>query len=468
MKICLVTAFPPSRGGLSEYGYHLARELQQDNFLSLTVLADQLDSAHQEDGEGPSIIRCWSFDDPRNASRLLGAVRQIHPDVVWFNLLFTTFGHNPLAAFCGLATPLLTRLSGYYTHVTLHHLMDTVDLNDAGVRYPRLYRAAGSAATRMLLTANSLTVLMPQYRKLLMEQYGHENVRARAHGILLRPQFPDFSLRGHPVHRILAFGKWGTYKRLELLLDAFELVAKQLSRVKLVIAGGDHPRAPGYVASVARRFRGDSRVEFTGYVPEERIPDLFRSASVAVMPYSSSTGASGVAHVACAFGLPIVSSDLPDFRQMAEEEELAMDFCQAGSAQDLADHLVALLESPERQQEMAIQNFSAALRMSMPRVIRDYLRHFEIAQRARALKSYLWLRRLPRWIRSRSLLARVVNRNRTWAERPWLHAAGNSNGRPHPPLPNQQDRAEGESNQTAATVSEEPSSLDDCRAAGME
>ena len=40
MKICLVTTFPPSRGGLSEYGFHIARELQRNPFLSLTVLAD--------------------------------------------------------------------------------------------------------------------------------------------------------------------------------------------------------------------------------------------------------------------------------------------------------------------------------------------------------------------------------------------------------------------------------------------
>ena len=40
MKICLVTAFPPSRRGLNEYGYHLAKELQQDLLISLTVLAD--------------------------------------------------------------------------------------------------------------------------------------------------------------------------------------------------------------------------------------------------------------------------------------------------------------------------------------------------------------------------------------------------------------------------------------------
>src|SRR5207302_928930 len=73
----------------------------------------------------------------------------------------------PLPAFVGLAIPALTRMSGVYTHVTLHQLVETVDLKDAGVKSRKLYRLAGSIATHMLLSANSLSVLLPAYRKIL-------------------------------------------------------------------------------------------------------------------------------------------------------------------------------------------------------------------------------------------------------------------------------------------------------------
>src|SRR6202034_3896502 len=137
-----------------------------------------------------------------------------------------------------LMTPLLARLSGRYTHVTLHHLMDTVELKDAGIRHEGLYRMAGAVATRMLLLANSVSVLMPGYRKILNDKYGRDNVHLRSHGILARrPEFPDLSRRGNPTHRILAFGKWGTYKRLELMIEAFGLLAEKVPDVKLVIAG---------------------------------------------------------------------------------------------------------------------------------------------------------------------------------------------------------------------------------------
>ncbi len=136
MKICLVSAFPPSRRGLNEYGFHIARELQRDPLLSLTVLADELDGPVEELSDY-DVVRCWRFDSIANPARLLKAIHDIKPDVVWFNLLFSTFGNNPVAAFSGLTQPVLSRLSGRYTHVTLHHLMDNISLVDSGVRFPR-------------------------------------------------------------------------------------------------------------------------------------------------------------------------------------------------------------------------------------------------------------------------------------------------------------------------------------------
>ena len=410
MKICLVTTFPPSTGGLSEYGFHIAQELQRNPFLSLTVLADELPQGHVEP-DGFVVVRCWSFDDPGSVVRLVKALHRMKPDVVWFNLLFSTFGRNPLVAFSGLMTPLLARLSGRYTHVTLHHLMDTVELKDVGVRNERLYRFAGAVATRMLLLSNSVSVLMPGYRKILNDKYGRDNVHLRSHGILTRrPEFPDFTRRGNP-HRILAFGKWGTYKRLELMIEAFDLIARQLPDVKLVIAGGDHPQARGYTESIKQQCVGDPRIEFRGYIPEDDLAELFQSSSVAVMPYSSSTGCSGVAHLACAYGVPIVSADLADFRQMAQGEELAMRFYPPGDAQGLADSLLELLQNQGKQQMMAAQNFSAGLRMTMPNVVQKYLRHFEVQQRVQILKYVSRFRRLPRWIPSKSLLLRLMTRN---------------------------------------------------------
>lgn len=433
MKICLVTTFPPSQGGLSEYGLHIAEELRRNPFLSLTILADKIPPG-QPELEGFSVERCWSFDDPLNAAHILGAIAKLKPDVVWFNLLFSTFGRNPASAFLGLLTPMLARMSGKYTHVTLHHLMDTVDLKDAGVRHARVYRAVGAIATRILLLSNSVSVLMPGYRRILHDKYGRDNVHLRSHGVLTRrPEYPDFARRGNPEHRILAFGKWGTYKRLELMIEAFKIISAAVPNAKLVVGGGNHPQAAGYVESLKLQHAGNPAIEFTGYVDEDRLPELFQSSSVAVMPYSSSTGCSGVAHLACAYGVPIVCADLKDFRQMADGEELAIEFYQPGNAQDLARCLIQFLTDPGKQQAMAVQNFSSALRMTMPTIVQKYLRHFELEQRIEALKQITRFRRLPGWVPSQSLMLRLMTKNSMgWVQRSAISWPGN--GSPRKPL----------------------------------
>jgi glycosyltransferase involved in cell wall biosynthesis len=321
--------------------------------------------------------------------------------------------------------------------------MDTVDLKDAGVQHPRIYHMAGKVATKMLLWSNSVSVLMPGYRKILHDRYGSDNVHLRSHGILTtRPEFPDFSRRGNPEQRILAFGKWGTYKRLELMIEAFQEVAQTLPNARLVIAGGNHPQAPGYVESVKKQWEADQRIEFTGYIDEARLPDIFQSSSVAVMPYTSSAGCSGVAHLACAYGVPIVCADLADFRQMAEGEDIAIQFYRPGNAQDLARCLIEFLNHTQTQQAMAVQNFSTALRMTMPTIVQKYLRHFELEQRAEALRYISRFRRLPSWVPSKAPLLRLMTRNSLgWLQRAPIprtrmaqvssdRSAGNGQGKP--------------------------------------
>jgi glycosyltransferase involved in cell wall biosynthesis len=420
MKICLVTAFPPSGRQLNEYGFHIARELQRNPLVNLTVLADKLtdyawatdengkplSSAQQEELPGFHVVRCWQSNSLPTPIRLLKTVRSLRPDVVWFNLVYSTFAtqEHPFAAFTGLCAPALVRAMGYYTHVTLHHILEHVDFAGAGVRQENLFRLGSDFATRTLLKANSVTVLLPSYRHTLITKYSAQNVLLGTHGTFAScPSPPDFSQRGNPHHRILAIGHWGTYKRLETLMEALPAVVQRVPTARLVIAGANHHTKPGYWESIRESQRNNPNIEFRGYVPEEAVPELFRTASIVVLPYNSATGSSGPAHQACEYAVPIVSADLPDFRSMATDENMAIRFYKTGDPTELAAQLIALLESPEEQRRAAQQNYAAALRMTMPNVVRQYLRWFELAQRKQPRSLSVGARLLgrrrnpPRW-----------------------------------------------------------------------
>lgn len=293
MRICLVATFPPSGRQLNEYAFHIARELQRNSDVELIILADELTEYafatdkngkplkvdQQQELPGFNVIRCWKFGSLATPVRLLQTIRKLKPDVVWYNLVFSSFAtpERPFAAFAGLTTPALTRAAGFYTHITLHHIIEHVDFAVAGVKLERLFRFGTELTTRALLRANSVSVLLPHYHRTLMTKYAAQNVLLGTHGTFATvPTPPDFSQRGNPDKRILAIGHWGTYKRLETLMKAFPLVLNRVPNARLIVAGANHHTKAGYWESIRATQPVHLPVEFRGYVPEDAIPDLLK------------------------------------------------------------------------------------------------------------------------------------------------------------------------------------------------
>jgi glycosyltransferase involved in cell wall biosynthesis len=397
---------------LNEYAYHIARELNDTPEIDLIILADELteyDFATDENGKplkvdprselpGFNVIRCWEFGTLKTPLRLLNTIFKLKPDVVWFNLVFSSFAtpDKPFAAFAGLTTPAIVRAAGFYTHITLHHILEHVDFQAAGIRRQHFFHLGSAFATRALLSANSVSVLLPGYRRTLIDKYSARNVLLGTHGTFASsPTPPDFSKRNDPHQRILAIGHWGTYKRLETLMTAFPLVLKAVPKARLIIGGANHHTRPGYWESIREAQPHGLPIEFRGYIPEEAIPDLFQSTSVLVLPYDSATGSSGPAHQACQFGVPIVCSDIPDFRGMVTDENMAVRFYEVGSPTDLADQLIKILQSPALQHDMAEHNFAAGMGMSMKSVINNYLRWFRLNEAKRRISQDGRSRTLP-------------------------------------------------------------------------
>ena len=95
--------------------------------------------------------------------------------------------------------------------------------------------------------------------------------------------------------RLLAFGRFGSYKRLEIVVDAVRELAGEGTDVRLTIAGSDSRQSPGYLAALQQQCRDIDNIEFVGDVPESNVPSLFRAATACVLPYATVAGMSSVA-----------------------------------------------------------------------------------------------------------------------------------------------------------------------------
>lgn len=396
MRIAIVTTHPPSAGSLNEYAFHFVRFLRQKQEVDeIILLVDELPAGQQYDtpagDEGGAALRfvpSWRFGSWANAPRILRAVREAKPDVVLFNIQFASFGGGKPDAALGLLAPALVKAAGFPTIVLLHNIMETIDLKSAGFGSNRLIeqmtRLFGTIVTKLLLRADLLALTIPKYVEVLEAKYGATNVLLAPHGAFDEAPPPSFEPRHGPL-QIMTFGKFGTYKRVELLIEAFKLLCDgSRPPLELVIAGTDSPNTPGYLDQLRQQHAGLAGLRFTGYVAEEDVPRVFGDSDVVVFPYTSTTGSSGVLHQAGNYGKAVVLPKLGDLAELIAEEGYTGEFFEPTDPGSLAAAIGRVIDDPARRREIGVQNYMAACGLPMAEVVDWYILHAQALLGARA------------------------------------------------------------------------------------
>jgi glycosyltransferase involved in cell wall biosynthesis len=370
MRICAVTSFPPTVAGVADYGAFLVEELARDGRVEhVTVLADRVKGApEREVAQRVEILRVWERDRANIGLTLDRAIARTDADVVWFNLGLTMFGTSP-AAVTAMVAPLAARLRGRRTVVTLHELPQVADLATLGIGRVR-GRLVSEVVLRVLLRADAVVVTLDRYREHLARGMGARNVTHVAHHVSAPPEHAE---EPHD-ETILVFGTFGPHKDPGQVARAVATLRVSRPGLRLVVAGADNPRYPGFMDHCrAAHDLGDS---WRGYVPRAELPALFAGATVVVVPAHASTGSSGVIHRAVAHGRAVLVSDLPDFRALAREEDLALEWYRPGDAASLSDALGGLLSDPSRREALVRHNRTSVARSSPRRIVDAYLATF--------------------------------------------------------------------------------------------
>ncbi|AWG20456.1 glycosyl transferase family 1 [Flavobacterium faecale] len=385
MKIAVITAFPPSKVTLNEYGYHLVKNFAQKSEVTEVVLLcdktmdpKELDFANSDKVK---VNECWSFNSYSNILSINNAIRDEKPDAVLINLQFMKFGDQKIPAALGLMIPMVLRLSGVPTVSLLHNILEQVDLESAGFTKNKLaqkiYNFIGTTLTKFVLKSDVVAVTISKYVTVLENKYHCKNVKVIPHGTFDSIDEPSFELAPGPK-QIMAFGKFGTYKKVEILIDAAIIMRKRTSeKIEVVVAGTDSPNTPGYLDSVQKKYKDVEGIHFTGYVEEKDVPKIFGDCTVVAFPYTSTTGSSGVLHQAGSYGKAVVMPDLGDLALLVEEEGYKGEFFDPESAESLAVAIEKIFNDDTYRKAIAMQNFKAANALSMDKITDMYMDTFK-------------------------------------------------------------------------------------------
>jgi glycosyltransferase involved in cell wall biosynthesis len=225
---------------------------------------------------------------------------------------------------------------------------------------------------------NRLTLRM-QYRltdqifvhtqKMKDELVADFGVRDRVITVIRHPindAFPDTNLTpaeakrrlGLQTHEkaILCFGRIKPYKGIEHLLEAFQILARQDTSYRLIIAGEAEKRNEGYLDRIRRlipiELARDQRILLMAqFIPDDEMELYLKAADVMVLPYNE-IFQSGVLFLGYSFGLPVIATDVGSFREEIVEGRTGF-ICRPGEPADLARAFVDyfcsdLYRNPER------------------------------------------------------------------------------------------------------------------------
>ncbi|NNJ82225.1 MAG: glycosyltransferase, partial [Flavobacteriaceae bacterium] len=302
------------------------------------------------------------------------------PDAILYNLQFMKFGDRKIPAALGLFSPWLTKLMKIPTIVLLHNIMEAVDLNSAGFTQSKwknaVYNRIGTFLTSIVLKADRVAVTINDYVSKLEGKYLAKNVVLIPHGTFEIPDTPTYETESGPL-KIMTFGKFGTYKKVESLIRAVEIVRKEIKQpLEIVIAGTDNPNTPGYLEGVKNSFSEVPMLTFTGYVEEEVVPRIFSESAMVVFPYTSTTGSSGVLHQAGSYGKAVVMPNLGDLSRLVKDEGYRGEFFDPTSDESLAAAIKNLVTDEAYRLEIAKANYAAATSFPMSKIADMYVDEF--------------------------------------------------------------------------------------------
>jgi glycosyltransferase involved in cell wall biosynthesis len=375
MHLTVVSPFPPAITGIGQYGYHITKAIEDCGLFSrITVLAGSktrngVSSAFKQ----AKIDTCWQPDQLRARHIILSRLKQLKPDLVWFNLGASVFGKSPLANVSGLLTPMQTRQLGLPTVVTLHELIEQADLRTLNAPGGFLAPLGARLLTELATQADHVCLTMHHYVEWLSAR------GVQCSHIPIGSYQASEKLKESEKHSLLFFTTLAPFKGLELLLQAFQELKSEFPKLSLTIAGAEHARFPTYAQQIKEQCAGVADIHWRGQVSEETVRNLFEQATLVVLPYTASTGSSSVLYQSATWGRAIIASNLKEHLYIANENELQINFFENGNVQSLKASIRSLLNSEGLRAQQIDHNFSIIQKLTPRETCKHYIHAFNRA-----------------------------------------------------------------------------------------
>lgn len=325
MRIAMIYLGRRGAGGI--ISFELARHLDKDHQVT-TYLSEFSENKSRWDNSNLDYVKVntfrtafsalWSIILPVQIRKVADLIHSRKPDI----LVFPMF--HPWNSF--IQRELKNIPSVVFVHDPRPH-PDT-----SGWFYEKLENFSIRLASRCV-------VLSESFKASLAERgAGHDSVDVIPLGPFFYKAPPSIQRRTNDLPTILFFGRMTAYKGLPDLLQAYVSVRKDIP-CQLTIVG------EGRIKKMKELEHLEGVRLINRWISEEEIADVFNSADVVVLPYTSASQ-SGVIPIAAVHGLPVIATQVGGLAEQMEDGVSGW-LLAPGDSAALAKTITEVLSNPE-------------------------------------------------------------------------------------------------------------------------
>lgn len=316
--------------GIAEYCVRLATGIAHDRDTRVLLFLPNHEPDHYLHLLGSS-VELQLFDQPRlrqplkqlhMTTQLVRQITAFNPDVIhlqgghfWFNFALPLLGDHPLV-------------------LTVHDVTKHVGERN---RQPQWSFDSGCYRARERI------VHAPQVKELLLQRLSipSSTVHVIPH-ILIGDSSETVGANVRDEEPlVLFFGRIWEYKGLDYLIRAEPFITSQVPQARIAIAG----QGEDFGRYRRMMIHPERFIIYNEYTSDEKRAELFRRASVVVLPYIEASQ-SGVIPIAYRFGKPVVATTVGGLPDMVDHGQTGY-LVPPRDATALAESIVLLLQSKE-------------------------------------------------------------------------------------------------------------------------
>jgi glycosyltransferase involved in cell wall biosynthesis len=171
--------------------------------------------------------------------------------------------------------------------------------------------------------------------------------------------------------RLLTVGRLSATKRVEMLIDAVEILHTDGVNLHLTIAGGGQLE-PQLKETISGRKLGEI-IEIAGRIDPENMPQVYRESDIFVSA-SLQEGMSNAMLEAMASGLAIITTRCEGVEELISDNGVVVE---CANAEEIARAIRSLADNPQAVREMAVAARSRAEQFTWSRSAQEYLALYE-------------------------------------------------------------------------------------------